>query len=446
MDGPGETLGLGHLALRFLVAAGGMGQVWNGLHRPSGEPVAVKVLNPGDGPAERFAAAFHAEVHAIARLDHPNVVRILDFGEVPPETAAASGGRLAPGAPYLAMTLADHTVRQEVGTLGWDRVRPILLDLLAGLAHAHARGCIHRDVKPSNLLVLGPEQRVQLADFGLASLGDDAAPGTDLRLEFGTPAYMSPEQVQANPRAFGPWTDLYAVGCVGWELVSGAPPFGVRAADSTLLAQLHREPGPLQPRFAVPAGTEAWLRQLLRKDPRERYQRAADAACQLRALAGADPVGSAATPARPEPVTTVVWEGQESAPRQPSATPAPLRHAPPRVAPLPDQAPALTGAGSEWLRGLGLGLCSLRQTPMVGREESRQTLWRSLVAVGETGQPACTLVIGSSGVGKSRLAQWLGEAAHEAGAAEVLQAHHSPGRDPPTGWGPCWPGTCAACR
>ena len=195
--------------------------VWRAIHREQGVPVAVKVLTAHTDPEE-----FRNEVQSVAALYHPGVVMVFDHGLVDAYAAAQTQGRLEENAPWLAMELASKGSLKDLRrNLSWADIRSLLINVLDALAHAHARGVIHRDIKPGNILLGGPEDHrpgLKLADFGLARGIESTQALRDVR---GTPAYMSPEQVLGNWRAFGPWTDLYALGCVAWELITGAPPY-----------------------------------------------------------------------------------------------------------------------------------------------------------------------------------------------------------------------------
>ncbi|MES2643991.1 MAG: protein kinase [Myxococcota bacterium] len=375
---------LGSLQLVAPVAQGGMGEVWRGVHARQGVPVAIKFLKEDDA---RFRDAFFAEVRAVARLDHPGIILVLDHGVVDAAAAAASGGRLRENTPWLAMEYCSGGTLKHAVARNWNQLRRLLLDLLAALGHAHARGVLHRDIKPDNVIFSSFEDArpgVKLTDFGLAFALE--VEGRNRAVVTGTPAYMAPEQFRREWRDYGPWTDLYALGCLAWRLASGDPPYGQKRPPE-VLSMAHQElPLPaFTPRFEVPAGFVEWLGRLLEKDPARRLQRAADAAVALATLDGSrDPGG----------ILPNDWRATER-PRMPMR-----------------------------LVGAGLGLWSLRSVPMVGRETERDRLWEALQEVHRTWSARLVLLNGPAGTGTTRLAEWLCERAHEVGGAEVLVAEH----------------------
>jgi tetratricopeptide (TPR) repeat protein len=414
-----------------------MGEVWAGTHRLLGQQVAIKFLT-AEGLRERdFVRAFRTEVRAVAALDHPAIVRVHDFGEVSEEAAAATGGQLPAGSPWLAMERVDGgTLAPLVGRLRWPEVRSVVLGLLDALGHAHARAVIHRDLKPGNVLVHPQDDTdtllVQLTDFGLAQAVDDRG---DLDIPFagGTPAYMAPEQFDSRWRDYGPWSDLYALGTLVWSLVTGSPPFG-RSSSDKRQQHLWRSPPPLRPTCDVPPGLEAWLRRLLEKEPSQRYRRAADARYDFTSL-GQATVPPRAVPQGPqaEVDTLVIEPGPDVQPladvptldhdHDPTSTvQLPLG---PLATDLPPLAPTWNAArGRDDEAPIGLGLFGLRPVPLVDRRTERDALWSALVRVARTGQAHALVLRGAPGVGKTRLARWLAERSHELGAAIPLWARH----------------------
>ena len=368
---------LGPFRLEQPIGRGGMGEVWRAEHDSSKLPVAVKILQEPWQPA--WNEAFAHEVRAAAALSHPHIVTILDYGQVDSRAHEASEGRLEVDRPYLAMELAEGTL--EDGWLadeGWPELRRILLAILDALSHAHARGVVHRDLKPANLL-RGPK----LADFGLAWSPQHDDPFAGQRV--GTPAYMAPELLLVHLHRPGPWTDLFALGGVGWALATGLGPFALEAVPSSRI--LFRRPGPFLPRFEVPEGFESWLRWLLVNDPRTRVRSAAAAARALLEL----------SPGPPPP-----WALRAIVPQ-----PVPWRRA---WAPVP--ARLLAGAGRNLLR--------LREWPIIGRDTQQQALWDAFEHCCTEGRTHHIVLDGPPGVGCRALAQWLAHRTAELGLARPL--------------------------
>jgi len=427
-----------------------MGEVWAGIHREQQVPVAVKVLLTASARNPSVQQAFRNEVRAVAGLDHPGIVVVYDHGLIPPEAEAATAGRLPAGSPYLAMERATGgTLHASCGSLDWPSLRLTLLALLDALAHAHARGVIHRDLKPGNVLLGGIRPGPRISDFGVAhAIGREAGRGGG---GAGTPAYMAPEQFDSSSAGHGPWTDLYALGCLAWTLATGTPPFG-RLPLPRMRAAHRSQPVPaLVAAMALPDGFEDWTRTLLEKDPARRFQRAADAAHALLGLSpnrgegGADvgelmPPGLVETTLEPieqEPTWTwsageVAGDGEDGLTTPPASSGYVILPSPP---PQPADWRRPGPVASLQLLGAGLHLYGMRSIPLVAREAERDALWAALGRVRE-GRPEAVVLSGPAGVGKSRLARWLCERAHESGAADKLVATHAPGGGPDEGLGP----------
>ena len=420
---------LGPFLLHQAIGWGGMGEVWRGVHAEQGVPVAVKLLPAGAD--EEYRATLRNEVRAIAALSHPRIIGVYDFGEVPAATAEHSLGLLPEGAPWLAMEYADGGSLADRGQLGWSELRETLIGLLDALSHAHARGVIHRDLKPSNVLYAGSPPELKLSDFGMAHAEGDEPSG----LRGGTPAYMAPEQFQGRWRDYGPWTDLYALGCVAYSLAAGRPPYGRQRYRRAREAHLTRPVPALTARVPVPDGFEAWVHRLLQKAPMDRYQRAADAAWALVRLGDApEPDTAVARPRVRTESITQLWS--EEAPPEPApAAPAAPRDRAADVPPMPASWRRPREARRTRLANAGLGIVRFRPVPLVGREAERDQLWKALLHVRHSGRSRAVVVGGPAGFGKTRLADWLARRAHELGAAQVLKGSHSPFGGPADGLG-----------
>ena len=400
---------LADFTLQEVIGRGGMGEVWRGLHRPTGAPAAVKFdLAP---PDPEYQAAFFHEVRLVAGLDHPNCVQVLDAGTVQEDDEIAVAGKLQAGAPWLAMELASAgAMSRKNPPRTWDGMRHVLRSLLMALQHAHSRGVIHRDIKFGNLLLAGPpgdiattphhllEARVVLSDFGIGHMVD--RPEAHSEHSAGTPHYMAPEQIEGEWRNHGPWTDLYQVGVLAWCMATGAYPFRGRTAIQLLAAHMSHKPPPFQPVLIVPDGLDALLRRLLEKDPADRFRFAADALEALEALP--HPGGEETTEFElAEELPTISLHGisTRSGLKQ---TPAPLT--------------ARTGTG----------LWGLKVLPLMGRGTEQERLQIALRRSVARKKAEVVVLKGTAGTGRTRLTRWLREWAHAEGLAEGVVATYGP--------------------
>ncbi|MBX3162807.1 MAG: serine/threonine protein kinase, partial [Deltaproteobacteria bacterium] len=258
----------GRYTLESLLGEGAMGRVYRAHHvRSASRRFAVKILVGDLAASPAMRRRFAREARTASRLDHPNLVGVVD------------SGRTERGLLYLAMELVEGrtlgaALREEA--LAPARVLHLAAQLCDGLAHAHARGIVHRDVKPDNILLVasGDSELARLADFGLATstLDDGASPSTSAVLC--TPAYAAPEQLRG--RRVDPRADLYALGVTLFEMLTGALPFGAdaRTAAARKLAGPAPSAGDLG--AFVPARFAAVIARLLAPDPADRFASAAE--------------------------------------------------------------------------------------------------------------------------------------------------------------------------
>jgi tRNA A-37 threonylcarbamoyl transferase component Bud32 len=289
------------------IAAGGMGEVWEADDTVLGRRVALKVLVEELAADDRATRRFVREARATARLAHPNVARVYDFGR--------DGG-----APFLVMellegeTLADRVAGGPLPPAEAARVAAAVADALDA---AHQLGIVHRDVKPSNVM-LTPDGDVKVMDFGIAAAADETHSTTGSGL-YATVAYVSPERVAGQPAT--PASDVYSLGAVLYELLCGRPPFPGGSPALVARAHLHDQPPPVrQLAPGVPAGLAEACQAALAKDPVRRPSSAAAFATRLRAAAagagrleqdaGPEPTRALPPPvAAPEPASATVQVG-----------------------------------------------------------------------------------------------------------------------------------------
>ena len=323
----------GPYELTELLGRGGMGEVWRAVDTRKSRTVALKRL-PEDMTGEReFEDRFRREAHAAARLSDPHVIPIHDYGEIE--------GRL-----FLDMRLVEGqdlgTLIEERGAMAPARAVSIVEQVASALDAAHDDGLVHRDVKPSNVLLtpskrtVGPDDFVYLIDFGIAT---GAALGTRLTqtgMAIGTAAYMAPERFTDGEDA-DPRIDVYALGCVLHEALTGRPPFTGRDFPSLMYQHINTVPTPPSRSAAsLPRGFDEVVARALTKDRERRYPRAGDLAAAARRALGTEPA-----PGAPRHVDTQVPV------RTPSRTP-------PQPAPV-DRPMTRAGAAPRPVTGLAPG-------------------------------------------------------------------------------------------
>ncbi|WP_406091708.1 protein kinase domain-containing protein [Kitasatospora purpeofusca] len=328
----------GRYELVEILGVGGMATVWRGVDHVLGRQVAVKVLNGGLADDPRFAERFGREAQHAAMLVHPRIAMVFDSG-------------LDQGSPYIVMELVQGRslavlLAQRPG-LPVDQAVGIAAAVCEGLAHAHAAGLVHRDIKPGNIMITH-DGGVKVVDFGIARAGSSHNL-TQTASVLGTAAYLSPEQATASP--LDGRTDLYAVGCVLTEMLTGAPPF--TAETPVAIAYKHVGELPLPPsarRPGLPPALDAAVLRLLAKHPADRPADAAAARAELLScvpgLVPADPTTELLAAAFPQavafpPAGPPADQGHTTfLPPQPAPPPATSVMAPiPAAGPFPEAGP-----------------------------------------------------------------------------------------------------------
>ncbi len=308
--GTGEVLS-GRYRLEEQLGAGATAAVWRATDLDLGRTVAVKVLRQGDVDAE-LRARFEREAAILGQLDHPNLVRVL--------AAGTDGDRSYTVVEHIAGRSLHEAL--ERGGFEVDEALDIALQVSRGLARCHEAGVLHRDIKPGNVM-LADDGTAKLVDFGIAR-SSTLTTLTQGATVLGTASYLSPEQAQALP--LDARSDVYSLGCLLYELLTGRPPFQAPSPVAVAYKHVHEEPEPPSTHDpAIPAELEAVILCALAKDPEARYPGAAELAADLeRVRAGEAPLlagGPGATtllaPGAGEPTTVLPAEATAVLPAAP---------------------------------------------------------------------------------------------------------------------------------
>lgn len=436
MRDEGSTEGFPQLPKRYLVSRsigeGATGTVWQARDQILDMEVAVKVVRRNLAVHRRFRTRFAREVALSAQCVHPRLVPIHDFGRTQDEC------------PFVAMAYAPDGNLGDFLTQGprLETVLRLLDQVLDALATLHARGVVHQDLKPHNVLLWRtPDKQLQawVADLGEANALSILA--QDRKGVGGTPAFMAPEQFLQKPQLMGPWTDLYAVGLLLYEALCDRPPHPMEGRKELLEAR--QKPPPPMSRAdggRIPEILEEVVESLLDPEPRQRYDRAADV---RRVLSRALHDMETGVRIRPLRTRTRSAEGSGSAgPVLPDGA-APLSaSAPARVQsgdvlqwnqvmpdPMPPEPPREFGYGAT--ARASLALFALREIPFVGRLVERQAIWDMARRIQDRAESSVVIVVGDSGTGKTRLVESIARPLDEGGYMEVfrLRYHSPPGLD-----------------
>jgi serine/threonine-protein kinase len=340
----------GRYELGVAVGRGGMGEVWKSVDRELGRTVAVKVLPAELTRQQEFRDRFRREARTVAALSHHGVATLYDVGE---DTAGDEP------TPYLVMEFVDGRTLAEAlreGPLPIARTVAIARDVADALVHSHGHSVVHRDLKPANIM-LTSTGNVKVLDFGIAKvLAETTTRLTVTGMTVGTPAYLSPEQIEG--RAVDARTDLYSLGCLIYELLTGRPPFMADSPFAVMHQHLARDAGaPSAMRPQIPEELDALVLRLLAKSPDDRFPTASrlrTALDDLQAhLAGTAPAAVAGTLPNPNAASR-----QPSWDQAPTSVTAPEEHPPPPAPrtppsvgrpPVPQPEPSpIRSAGGPW--------------------------------------------------------------------------------------------------
>ena len=343
---------LGQFRIIERVGSGGMGAVYKAEQPSMDRLVAVKILHPKLASRKDLVSRFRREARAMSHLTHPNTVRVFLYGQL-------DDGSLYIVMEFLSGRNLAQVVRAE-GPMSFERALPVMIQACGALEEAHRQGIVHRDLKPENIFLCtqgGISDYAKVLDFGLAKVTErEMRPGslvlTQEGMVFGTPEFMSPEQAQG--KTLDPRSDIYSLGVILYELLTGKLPFSARVPMEFISLHVNAQPIPLReraPTRSFPAGLQDAMDKALAKNPDHRYQTAAEFAAALRGIlpgggrgtmSAIPPAGSgggggsggllasAADPAATEPTVSAamvrIETGRGPAPAVPAAAP---------VAPLP---------------------------------------------------------------------------------------------------------------
>jgi serine/threonine-protein kinase len=254
----------GRFTLRALLGVGGMGAVYKAHQHSMDREVALKVLRPDLARSEQEVLRFFREARAASKLSHPNIITVFDFGQ-------SEDGLL-----YMVMELLQgkplSRILLEEGAFPWERATNIIFQTLDALAHAHSQGILHRDLKPDNIFLVQGEGRkdlVKVLDFGIAKvMGAQTQTLTGEGMVVGTPAYMSPEQAMGEE--LDQRSDLYSLGTIFFETLTGKKPFEAESPIGVLYKKVHEEPPKIKdvaPGVHIPPAIEDIIREMLRPRP-----------------------------------------------------------------------------------------------------------------------------------------------------------------------------------
>jgi ligand-binding sensor domain-containing protein/tRNA A-37 threonylcarbamoyl transferase component Bud32 len=365
---------LGPYRILDQIGAGGMATVYKAYHAAMDRYVAIKVLPEHLARDPNFRARFQREARTIARLEHRYILPVHDVGE-------------EAGIPYFVMRYTDGGDLGDLiakKSLSVARAAAITAQVAEALAYAHRQGIIHRDIKPANILI-GRDGEPLLTDFGIAKIYEDTLQLTGEGVMVGTPTYMAPEQLQGQP--VDPRTDIYALGVVLYQSLTGEPPFVAETPLAVMLMHIHNPLRPPRQRNpAIPEAVERIILRAMAKDPADRFQTAGEMAEELRqalnslsrptsviALPPSDDRQAAAAPMVPTAAASTPASSTPAA-GAPVVAPIPVSSTPAAGAPVVAPAPAARrrvspiwlGAGVAAITVVVLAALLLRGTPAQG--------------------------------------------------------------------------------
>ncbi|MEM9646386.1 MAG: serine/threonine-protein kinase, partial [Planctomycetota bacterium] len=300
-DDPGPTLpfDLGDYQLQQVIGRGGMGVVYLAKQKDLQRMVAVKMIRSGILAGESEVRRFYTEAQAAARLRHPGIVAVHQFGR-------------RAGHHFFSMEYiegSDLQRRINSGDMSFEQAACYVRDVALAIGHAHGKGVLHRDLKPANVLI-GPENRIHVTDFGLAKNAEADSSVTGSGAAVGTPHYMAPEQASGDSDRATPQSDVYSLGAILFSCLTGRPPIVADTVMQTLVKVVHDPAPPVRSlRPDAPVDLETIVAKCLEKQPHQRYMSAKELANDLQAFLDGNPIS-----ARPRSRLIKAWHWLEGVP------------------------------------------------------------------------------------------------------------------------------------
>ena len=398
---------------------GATATVWLGVHQQSKRRVAIKILGADMGESGEQAASLLQETRLVARVAHPNTLHVYGYGRLSEPLEFESRIVAQAGQCFIVSEyVSGGTLSERMGQIAWPEIYRLCRDMLSGLSRVHAHGIVHLDLKPANVLV--STRGAVLADFGIARRARRGEWTDEIGMR-GTPSYMAPEQATSRTHLYGPWTDLYSLGCITHALITGRPPYIAKTWIDLICCHRDAPIPQLEGAFDVPEGFDAWFSRLLAKSTHERFQRASEARRFLDALASDALVEEQGSTVNLDPSTASAHAASDTDMTLVGALPSTIPQVSVSTNGLPSinrahlslEMPDLDAWNTDPLQGLGRAMIVFEDNRLYGRSNEQRWLWNQFSKSIKDGQTRVVTVRGAAGMGKTALCEWLKASGHE---------------------------------